>query len=141
MTHLSFYFKASFGRHPSMRDRAAIIGSQSCLCASLNRHVVPFTKRNITNEEPGPSHVTSVAHSYLFSFLCCKLHVATLKLFASSASCLCWHPLPRPGQTYLYILAGCVVNDRLWPTPRKTLVTKLQKPLQLLKASFVFISS
>ncbi len=40
MTHLSFYFKASFGHHPSMRDRATLTGLQSCLCASLYRQVV-----------------------------------------------------------------------------------------------------
>lgn len=33
MTHLSFYFKASFGHHPSMRGRDTLSGLQSCLCA------------------------------------------------------------------------------------------------------------
>lgn len=40
MTHLSFYFQASFGHHPSMRGHETFSSLQSCLCWKMSGHAV-----------------------------------------------------------------------------------------------------
>lgn len=122
MTHLSFYFKASFGHHPSMRDGATLTGLQSCLCASSYRQVVLsfewlfyHLEYNIKVHAPCIQAVlvcfvffSALSPTYLHA---CSRFLLSTKLLqirscnpfeslAASAMCLRWHPHPRPGQIY-----------------------------------------
>lgn len=65
---------------------------------------------------------------------------------ASFATCLCWRPLPRPGQIYYCTIGGCVDNNQVWPMlllpdspeitgDKNTAMTQL---LCLLNINFVF---